>query len=99
MSRVHISNEALEDICEILRYIAKDNLEAAIAHDARIYGQFELLARSPMLGRQADKLRKGMRCLPVGNYLIIYTPESDGIDVLRVIHGKRNIAAIFRAME
>jgi toxin ParE1/3/4 len=29
------------------------------------------------------------------NYLIFYRPLSNGIDVVRVIHGARDIAAVF----
>lgn len=35
-----------------------------------------------------------LRSSPVGNYLIFYRPLPDGIEILRVLHGARDIAAI-----
>ena len=36
-----------------------------------------------------------MRSLSVGNYLIFYLPIEDGIEVVRVLPGMRDIDAIF----
>jgi toxin ParE1/3/4 len=32
---------------------------------------------------------------PVGNYLIFFQPIQDGVEVIRVLHGKRNITGRF----
>jgi len=36
-----------------------------------------------------------LRSLPVGNYLVFYLPLDDGIEVVRVLHGSREIDALF----
>jgi toxin ParE1/3/4 len=36
-----------------------------------------------------------LRSLAVGNYLIFYLPVEDGIEVVRVLPGMRDIDAIF----
>jgi toxin ParE1/3/4 len=36
-----------------------------------------------------------LRSLPVGNYLIFYLPIPDGIEVVRVLPGMRDIDAFF----
>jgi len=36
-----------------------------------------------------------LRSLPVGNYLIFYMPVEDGIVVVRVLHGMRDVDALF----
>jgi len=42
-------------------------------------------------GRPVDHLFPTLRCIPIGNYLIFYRPEEDGIFVVRIIHGARHI--------
>lgn len=42
---------------------------------------------------------KSMRVFRVGGFermLIFYRPESSGIEILRVVHGSRNLQALFR---
>jgi len=38
-----------------------------------------------------SQLLPNLRCLPVGNYLIFYLPLPDGIEVVRVLPGMRDI--------
>ncbi len=56
-----------------------------------------LLAREagPYLGRQRDELRAGMRSFPLGNYLVFYRVQEDAVLILRVLHGRRDIDALF----
>jgi toxin ParE1/3/4 len=45
---------------------------------------------------------EGVRRLPVKgfeNYLIFYVPRSGGIDVIRVLHGARDIDNLFETEE
>ena len=63
---------------------------------------FDLLATQPKMGRTRDfenPRLKGVRvCLMKGfaRHLIFYRPRKDGIEVLRVIHGARDIESLFR---
>jgi toxin ParE1/3/4 len=57
---------------------------------------FELLAGMPQLGREVrktkitEKLR--MRLSPAfRNYLIFYRELSDGVEIVRVLHGARDV--------
>jgi plasmid stabilization system protein ParE len=36
-----------------------------------------------------------MRSLAVSEYVIVYTIEQDSIQVLRVVHGRRDLESIF----
>jgi toxin ParE1/3/4 len=53
------------------------------------------LADFPQIGTRRDELKAGLRSQPVGNYLIFYFPLEDGIDIVRVLHGSRDVDAIF----
>jgi toxin ParE1/3/4 len=43
------------------------------------------------------KTGPSLRSLPVGNYVIFYRPTQDDVEVTRVLHGTRDIDALFRA--
>jgi len=48
-----------------------------------------------MMGRARDELASGVRSFPFGRYVVFYAPLDDGIDIVRVLHGSRDIDAIF----
>jgi toxin ParE1/3/4 len=54
-----------------------------------------VLAQFPNMGISRDELHPGLRSLPVGKYLIFYTLISDGIAIVRVLHGMMDIEAFF----
>ena len=41
----------------------------------------------------------GLRSWSVGNYVIFYRQVSTGIDIVRVLHGARDIEALFHDAE
>ena len=54
-----------------------------------------MLAAQPMMGRAREELAPGVRSFPFGRYVVFYMPMDDGIDVVRVLHGARDIDAVF----
>jgi toxin ParE1/3/4 len=54
---------------------------------------FEMLTQNPLVGRERADLRRGMHSFSVRNYIIFYLPLSDGIEVVRVMHGRQDINA------
>jgi len=46
-------------------------------------------------GRSRFDLSPELRGFPVGNYLVFYRPASDGIEIIRVLHGARDIPELF----
>ncbi len=96
MPRILKTPEAELDLVEIAAYIEADN-PAAADHLLDLFEQkFRLLSEFPLLGRTRDELAPSLRSFPVGSYVIFYLPLSDGIDVIRVLHGARNIRRLFR---
>jgi toxin ParE1/3/4 len=59
-------------------------------------GSRTTLAENPMAGRAREELLPGLRSFAAGRYLIFYTPMDDGITLDRVLHGARDVEAIFR---
>lgn len=95
-----LSPEAEIDLEDIWYYIAtkSDSIRIADRLINSIIERFFLLARHPHIGRRRDEdLRPGLRSFPVGKYVIIYRVENhEDVLILRVIHGNRDIEALFR---
>ena len=95
MARVTRRPLAEADVFEIWDYIADDSMEAADRWVDQLDEKFHLIATQPMMGRARDELEPGLRSFPFGRYIIFYVPTSSGIDVVRVLHGARDIDAVF----
>ncbi|MCI0485827.1 MAG: type II toxin-antitoxin system RelE/ParE family toxin [Blastocatellia bacterium] len=79
------------DLLDIWDYVAADSLAKADRLLNTINKQCEKLARFPEMGRARDELAPSLRSFPVGKYVIFYRPIEDGVEVVRVLHGKREI--------
>jgi toxin ParE1/3/4 len=88
-SRAHL------DLVEAALHIAEENPTVADHWLDLIDEKCESLSRLPELGRKRPDLAPGLRSLPAGNYVIFYRPITDGIEVIRVLHGARDIPALF----
>jgi toxin ParE1/3/4 len=75
----------------IWAHIAVDNLKAAEDLLERFSTIFEMLLRNPQAGRPRPELGHNLRSFAVENYTIFYIPQSDGIAVVRVMHGRQDI--------
>ena len=95
MSSYRYSSDANADVEEIALYIFDLNPVAAHHFLNALEETCELLAEHPLIGRLRQELGEGIRSFPVGNYLVFYTPASDGIDVARVIYGGRDLPGVF----
>jgi toxin ParE1/3/4 len=96
MARLIVRPQVLLDLDDIFDYIAEDSLDRAIAFIQRLHEQMEKLANSPGIGRRRNELLSGLRSFPYGNYLILYFPQDDGVDIVRVLNGARDIEALFK---
>jgi toxin ParE1/3/4 len=83
------------DLVEIAFHIAEQNLVAADRWLETIDEKCQRLARMPELGRKRPDLAPELRSFPVGNYIIFYRPLPDGIQVIRVLHGARDLPPLF----
>lgn len=91
MKRVRRSPRAVDDLDEIWRFVAADNLQAADRLIDRLIAAGEPLAEFPHLGRDRTGLAPGLRSLPVGNYVLFYRPDGHGAVIVRILHGRRDI--------
>jgi toxin ParE1/3/4 len=95
MSHILRSSRAESDLDEIWDYIARDNPDAASKLLRTLGTKFEMLSKNPLIGQDRSELAPQMRSFSVGNYVIFYCPSSNGIEVVRVLHGARDMDGIF----
>ncbi len=97
MSDYVLGLDAEQDLDNLWGYIAADSLEAAERMTARLFDAFEALARNPGMGHKREDLTPlPVLFWPVGNYLVIYRAASRPIEIVAIVHGKRDIPAFLR---
>jgi toxin ParE1/3/4 len=96
MPHVLRTRRANLDLLEIWSYVAQDSPQAADRLIERLDQHCERLASFPEMGRLRDELAPSLRSLVVSRYVVFYRPAEDGIEVIRVLHGARDVAAILR---
>ena len=85
---------AWDDLRQIIGYISADNPAAADAFLSKIMETSNLIARSPSIGRIRRDLNVDLRSFPVGNYLIFYRETAGEVQVVRVLHGARDLGEL-----
>ena len=76
-------------------FIAVDNPAQADDFIDLIDEKFQNLSRQPGLGRRREELVAGLRSFPVGRYVIFYLQVQDCLQIVRVLHGARDVDAVF----
>lgn len=96
MGRIIRRERAIQDLLELWSYITLESDESrADAFIARIEHRLQQLSDFPQSGRQRNELRLGLRSVPVGRYVVFYVPLRDGIEVVRVLYGGRDLETLF----
>ncbi len=97
--KIGIRPRARLDIVDLAAYIAKDNAAAAERFLDACEATFEFLAGSPQIGEvypTKNRRLSGLRIFPVrgfSNHLAFYLERSNGIEIVRVVHGARDLDA------
>ncbi len=84
------SLQAIADLESAVRFIAKDNPDAAVRVGNSLMDRVAILENFPLVGSPYPK-RPGVRKLVSRPYLIFYRPrlEENCVDILRYWHGAR----------
>lgn len=97
MRIVKVAAAAEEDLKQIWAYVAQSNPEAASRLIKQITRKFTVLRDYPQMGREQHKLLVNLRSFTVKGYIIFYQPFESGIEILRVMHGSRDVESIFES--
>lgn len=95
MAKFLLSPLAENDLDEIWNYISENSEKAASKFIRNLAAKFQLLADNPEIGKRQDDFVVEMRMFPFKNYLIYYFPADDGVEIYRVLHGRRDIENLF----
>lgn len=87
---------ASADLSEIWEFIAGDNVQRADEFVDRIDAKFRALAAQPLMGRERKELGPGIRSIAMAPYVIFYEALTDGVIIVRVLHGARDVEAEFQ---
>lgn len=94
--KVVVSPDALDDLSDIARWVARDNPARARSFVAelrsRCSGLSKYTRRFPIIMLHG---RGEIRKRAIKDYLIFYLVHEDGVLILRIVHGSRDWAAIF----
>ena len=93
-----VAQRAEADLDDIWLYVAKESSSIEIANRLidTITDRFFVLASFPYIGRSRDEdFGPGCRTLAVGEYVIVYCIENEDALILRVVHGRRDLDALF----
>ena len=89
---------AFEDLDRIDAYWTSRNPAYGDRLAERIIMRAEKMASMPLAAQRRDDMGPGLRSFTELNYVVFYQPWRDGIVVLRVIHGRRDIRRIMRGL-
>lgn len=93
MARVQFRQAAEDDLLGIWQYIAAQDQAAATRVLQAIESKCRFLAETPKAGPARPDIAPELRYFVVGSYLILYREIPAGIEVVRVLHGARNLPA------
>jgi toxin ParE1/3/4 len=91
MTTVLKSPQYERDLADIWTHIADNSEEAADRVIAAIEETIELIVEFPGLGAPCPHLVSGLRRTMWREYLIYYRVREDTIEIVRALHGRRNI--------
>jgi toxin ParE1/3/4 len=101
-ARFVVKPKADRDLDDYADYLAEASLDLALRFFEAASSTFALLATQPNMGWRSRVQFRGLEALRVfrvsgfEDMLILYRPLSEGVEILRVVHGSRNLRALLR---
>ena len=91
MGRIRRTARAEQDLEDIWLFVAQDDPAAADRWLDTLENKIRLLAENPLMGPARPDIARELRYHPVGNYLLLYRIVAGGIELVRVVHGARDL--------
>lgn len=102
---LRILTAADDDVDEIAAYIAQDNTEQAVLFLDALSATYKMIldhpGRWPFYGFTHPRLRdiRERSVANFANYLIFYRIDAEAVEIVRVLHGARDLPSIFAGMK
>jgi toxin ParE1/3/4 len=96
--RYVLAPEAALDLVQIWRYIRKQSsLQIADRVESVILDKIIFLAGNPGAGHWRKNLTdQSVKFFPVYSYLIVYLPDTRPLQVVSILHGRRDVEQILK---
>ena len=96
MTRVQITSPALDDLADLWSFHARESEPRAQAWVDAILKTIALLEVTSLIGHERqESYLKGLRSLTHKRYIIFYRVSREEIQVIRIIHGHRDLESVF----
>ncbi|MBD2776022.1 type II toxin-antitoxin system RelE/ParE family toxin [Iningainema tapete] len=95
MNNLIINILASQDLNEIADYFLGKNIEAGERFFAAFNQKCQQLVNFPNMGRSYSEISASLRGVPLQGYVILYKVMDDGIEILRVVSGRRDLGSLF----
>jgi toxin ParE1/3/4 len=82
--------KARDDIAAISTYIRNENPRAAERWFSNLERRFEAIGAMPGMGSPRPEFGENVRLSVFGSYLILYREQPRIVDIVRVVHGRRD---------
>ncbi len=96
MAEVSKTPQAQADLEAILEELEGKSPKAAQRFAAGLDKKCAALGRFPELGRARAEILPGLRSTLVGKHVLFYRVRGEAVEVLRIIHGRRDLRRIMR---
>lgn len=93
--RVALLPRADRDLDDIYDWIAEDDPDAAARHVQRLTAAALSLRDFPMRGMARPEIGESARSLVVGRYLVLYRVEDGRVEIVRFVHGARDVGGLW----
>ncbi len=94
--RFEISKLAKSEMSRILRKLRELSENAALELAQEMQDCLFLLRSQPKVGRDRSRWGICLRSRVVGQYILIYRFDEEVLEVVRFVHGSRNLDSMFR---
>lgn len=95
MSQFVLSPAASQDLEEIVDYLSEQNLDVGEQFLAEFSQKCRSLSRFPNMGRSYADLAPQLRGVLLQGYIVFYRNFEQGIEIVRVMSGYRDLPALF----
>lgn len=96
MLQLRFTRLAESDLDGILDFIAESAPVTAQQFVAGLRERCSLIATQPEIGRLHSELPGALRSFPFGNYLVMYRVHEDAVQIIRVLHGARDLEVLLK---
>lgn len=95
MSEFVLTSAAEGDLLKIIEYLEGDSPNAVLKVADALDEAMRRLAENPGIGHlRPDLTDEDVRFWSVFKYLVIYRPDTQPLEIVRVLHGRRDVKQI-----